>query len=97
MSNCQLKYVAEFNNGKAKVGLKEISEGHPFYDLKGKDNIVMFYSKRYPDHPVVESPWTVHVRGLHTELRMADVVRIGHRLPELLYGRLRARRIQDGD
>ena len=39
--NCQLKFVAEFDNGKAKVGLKEIPEGHPFYNLKGKDNIVI--------------------------------------------------------
>ena len=51
--NCQLKYVAEFNNGGAKVGLKEIPEGHPFYNLEGKDNIVMFYTQRYPDQPMI--------------------------------------------
>ncbi len=51
--NCQLKYVAEFDNGNAKVGLKEIPEGHPFYNLEGKDNIVMFYTQRYPDQPMI--------------------------------------------
>ncbi|MBT8394340.1 MAG: bifunctional aspartate kinase/homoserine dehydrogenase I [Bacteroidia bacterium] len=51
--NCKLKYVAEFNNGNAKVGLKEIPEGHPFYNLEGKDNIVMFYTQRYPDQPMI--------------------------------------------
>ncbi|MFC0605813.1 bifunctional aspartate kinase/homoserine dehydrogenase I [Winogradskyella pulchriflava] len=51
--NCQLKFVAEFNNGEAKVGLKEIPEGHPFYNLKGKDNIVMFYTQRYPEQPMI--------------------------------------------
>lgn len=51
--NSRLKYVAEFNNGKAKVGLKEIPEGHPFYNLEGKDNIVMFYTQRYPDQPMI--------------------------------------------
>jgi aspartokinase/homoserine dehydrogenase 1 len=51
--NCQLKFVAEFNEGKAKVGLKEIPEGHPFYNLKGKDNIVMFYTQRYPEQPMI--------------------------------------------
>jgi aspartokinase/homoserine dehydrogenase 1 len=51
--NCRLKYVAEFDNGKAKVGLREIPMGHPFYDLEGKDNIVMFYTKRYPDQPMI--------------------------------------------
>ena len=52
-NNCQLKYVAEFSDGKATVGLKEIPEGHPFYNLKGKDNIVMFYTKRYPEQPMI--------------------------------------------
>ncbi|MFK7833490.1 MAG: bifunctional aspartate kinase/homoserine dehydrogenase I [Winogradskyella sp.] len=51
--NCQLKFVAEFNNGNAKVGLQEIPEGHPFYNLKGKDNIVMFYTQRYPEQPMI--------------------------------------------
>ena len=52
-NDSQLKYVAEFNNGKAKVGLKEIPKGHPFYNLDGKDNIVMFYSHRYPEQPII--------------------------------------------
>ena len=52
-NNCQLKYVAELVNGEAKVGLKEISVGHPFYNLEGKDNIVMFYTKRYPEQPMI--------------------------------------------
>ena len=51
--NCQLKYVAEYDNGKAKVGLKEIPEGHAFYNLEGKDNIVMFYTERYPRQPLI--------------------------------------------
>jgi aspartokinase/homoserine dehydrogenase 1 len=52
-NNSRLKYVAEFDNGKAKVGLQEIPVGHPFYDLEGKDNIVMFFTKRYPDQPMI--------------------------------------------
>lgn len=51
--NCQLKYVAEFNNGKAKVGLKEVDKDHPFYNLQGKDNIVLFYTSRYPEQPLI--------------------------------------------
>jgi aspartokinase/homoserine dehydrogenase 1 len=50
---CQLKYVAEYKKGKAKVGLKEIPKEHPFYNLEGKDNIVMFYTERYPDQPLI--------------------------------------------
>jgi aspartokinase/homoserine dehydrogenase 1 len=51
--NCKLKYVAEFKNGEASVGLREISNDHPFYNLDGKDNIVMFYTKRYSDQPLI--------------------------------------------
>jgi aspartokinase/homoserine dehydrogenase 1 len=52
-NNCQLKYVAELKEGKASVGLQEIPEGHPFYNLEGKDNIVMFYTERYPEQPMI--------------------------------------------
>jgi len=49
----QLKYVAEFDGEYAKVGLREIPKGHPFFNLEGKDNIVMFYTKRYPQQPMI--------------------------------------------
>lgn len=51
--DCQLKYVAEFNNGKAKVSLKQIDKEHPFYNLKGKDNMVLFFTNRYPEQPLI--------------------------------------------
>lgn len=51
--NCQLKFVAEFTDGKASVGLQHISKDHPFYNLQGKDNIVMFYTMRYPEQPLI--------------------------------------------
>ena len=76
-NNCKLKYVAEYNNGKAKVGLKEIPEGHPFYNLEGKDNIVMFYTKRYPEQPMIikgaGAGADVTASGL-----FADIIRIGN-------------------
>jgi homoserine dehydrogenase len=34
--------VAQFENGKANVGLRFIPKDHPFYNLEGKDNIVLF-------------------------------------------------------
>lgn len=52
-NDCQLKYVAEFNNGKASVGLKEINKEHPFHNLKGKDNIVLFFTERYIEQPLI--------------------------------------------
>jgi aspartokinase/homoserine dehydrogenase 1 len=52
-NNTQLKYVATLKNEKASVGLQEIPKGHPFYNLKGKDNIILFYTKRYNEQPLV--------------------------------------------
>jgi len=52
-SGQKLKYVASFKNGKAQTGLKKISPGDPLYNLEGKDNIVLFTTKRYPDQPLV--------------------------------------------
>jgi aspartokinase/homoserine dehydrogenase 1 len=49
----RLKYVAEFKNGKAKVGLQHIAKDHPFYNLEGKDNIVLFYTNRYKEQPLI--------------------------------------------
>jgi len=76
--NCQLKYVAQLNNGKASVGLQEIPEGHPFYNLKGKDNIVMFYTQRYPEQPMIikgaGAGADVTASGL-----FADIIRIGNK------------------
>lgn len=52
-NDCKLKFVASFENGKASVGLQHISAQHDFFHLYGKDNIVRFYTPRYPDQPLV--------------------------------------------
>ena len=51
--DCRLKYVAEFADGKANVGLQPIPVGHPFYNLEGSDNIVLFFTDRYPENPLI--------------------------------------------
>ncbi len=48
-----LKYVAEFNEGKAKVGLQHIAPESDLYHLYGKDNIVIFKTSRYSEQPLV--------------------------------------------
>ena len=52
-NNAQLKYVAELDGESLSVGLEEIPNGHPFYNLEGKDNIVLFFTKRYPEQPLI--------------------------------------------
>lgn len=49
----KLKYVASYNNGKASVGLQQVDAQHDFYHLYGKDNVVLFYTHRYPQQPLV--------------------------------------------
>lgn len=76
-NNCRLKYVAEFTNGKAKVGLQHIAPTHPFYNLEGSDNIVLFFTDRYPKQPLqikgAGAGSAVTASGL-----FADVIRIGN-------------------
>jgi bifunctional aspartokinase / homoserine dehydrogenase 1 len=49
----KLKFVAQYENGKASVGLQHITPEHNLYHLYGKDNIVLFYTNRYPEQPLV--------------------------------------------
>jgi aspartokinase/homoserine dehydrogenase 1 len=51
--NCKLKFVASFNDGKASVGLQHIPAQHDLYHLYGKDNVVLFYTDRYKEQPMV--------------------------------------------
>jgi len=49
----RLKYIASLVNGKAKVSLGAVDNIHPFYNIQGKDNIVLIHTKRYGDQPLV--------------------------------------------
>jgi aspartokinase/homoserine dehydrogenase 1 len=53
----KLKFVASFEKKEGKVqaavGLKHIPSDSDFYHLYGKDNLVLFYTDRYKDQPMV--------------------------------------------
>lgn len=49
----KLKFVARYENGKASVGLQSIAPDHPFFNLEGKDNIVLYTTNRYADQPLI--------------------------------------------
>ena len=76
-ANSKLKYVAQFEDGKATVGLQEIPKGHDFYNLEGSDNIVLFYTERYPNQPMIikgaGAGAAVTASGI-----FADIIRIGN-------------------
>lgn len=50
---CKLKFVASYDQGKASVGLRHIDPSHDLYNLYGKDNVVLFYTDRYKEQPLV--------------------------------------------
>jgi aspartokinase/homoserine dehydrogenase 1 len=74
--NCKLKFVAVYENGKASVGLQPIPAHSDFYHLYGKDNIVLFYTQRYPEQPLV-----VKGAGAGADVTasgvFADIIRVG--------------------
>lgn len=47
------RFVAKFDEGTAEIGLQEISAGHPFADLQGSNNLVMFTTERYHEFPMI--------------------------------------------
>lgn len=76
----KLKFVATYVDGKAAVGLKHIDPAHDFYHLYGKDNIVSFYTERYPEQPMV-----IKGAGAGAEVTasgvFADIIRAAVPLP----------------
>jgi len=51
--NKKWRFVARFENGIAEVGLQEVDSKHPFYDLEGSNNLVMFTTERYRQFPML--------------------------------------------
>jgi aspartokinase/homoserine dehydrogenase 1 len=60
-AGCKLKFVASYHAsaegdgsvGTASVGLQHIGLQHDLYHLYGKDNVVLFYTDRYKEQPMV--------------------------------------------
>lgn len=72
----KMKYVAQLENGKAKVGIQLVKKGHDFYNLEGSDNIILFYTNRYKEQPLI-----VKGAGAGADVTasgiFADIIRIG--------------------
>ncbi len=74
-NNSVLRYIAKYENGKAEVNLVEVNQSHPFYNLKGNDNIVAITSHNYSSQPLI-----IRGRGAGAEFTasgiFADILRI---------------------
>jgi len=64
-----LRYIAEYENGSAKINLKAIDNTHAFYSLQGSDNIIAFTTNRYFNTPLV-----VRGAGAGAEVTAAGVL-----------------------
>lgn len=51
--NKKWRFVAKFENGIAEVGLQEFESTHPFFDLEGSNNLVIYTTERYHEYPML--------------------------------------------
>lgn len=51
--NKKWRFVAKFENGAGEAGLIEVDSRHPFYDLEGSNNLVMYTTERYNQFPML--------------------------------------------
>ncbi|WP_110480010.1 bifunctional aspartate kinase/homoserine dehydrogenase I [Candidatus Karelsulcia muelleri] len=49
----KLRFIAKYENGNAYVGLQSIKVDHPFFNLEGKDNMVLYNTQRYSEQPLI--------------------------------------------
>lgn len=63
-----LRFMARLENGKASVGMTEISADHIAYNLKNADNVVLIETKRYSPNPMI-----IKGAGAGTEVTAAGV------------------------
>ncbi len=73
----RLKFVAQLKDGKATTKLLAVDKDHPFYNLEGKDNIVLYFTRRYPKQPLL-----IKGAGAGAEVTasgiFADVIKVAH-------------------
>jgi len=56
-SGNRLRFVGVLENGRANLALHEIGGGHPFFNLSGSDNMIVFTTARYRQNPLsVQGP-----------------------------------------
>ena len=48
-----LRFAAVLENGQAAIRLLRVGPDHPFYNLSGSDNMIVFTTERYSERPLV--------------------------------------------
>ncbi|RMD71679.1 MAG: ACT domain-containing protein, partial [Bacteroidetes bacterium] len=72
-----LRFAAVLENGQAAIRLLRVGPEHPFYNLSGSDNMIVFTTERYSERPLV-----VRGPGAGAEVTaagvFAEIIRIGN-------------------
>jgi aspartokinase/homoserine dehydrogenase 1 len=76
-NNKVLRYIARLDSsGAASVKLEEVDSYHPFAQLKGSENIIIFQTERYSDYPLVHrgpgAGSSVTAAGIFADLLMVS-------------------------
>jgi aspartokinase/homoserine dehydrogenase 1 len=71
------RYVAVYEDGTASTGLRSFGPEHPFFQVEGNDNMVLFTTERYKTRPLI-----VKGAGAGAEVTaagvFADIIRIAN-------------------
>lgn len=49
----KFRFIASFDNGKLRVGLRRVDASQPFYNLEGSNNVILLTTDRYMEYPMV--------------------------------------------
>lgn len=52
-NNRRWRFVATFEENNPRVGLQEIGASHPFFDLEGSNNLIIYRTERYNEFPML--------------------------------------------
>lgn len=48
-----MRFIGKLENGIASISLRLVGSDHPFFDLRGSDNMIIFTTNRYKERPLV--------------------------------------------
>ena len=76
--NKKWRFVAKFENGNAEAGLQEVNSSHPFYDLEGSNNLVIYTTERYHEFPMLIKGYgagaSVTAAGIFADLIKVSII-----------------------
>ena len=71
-----MRYIATLDRENARVALAAVAPNHPFFQLKGSENVISFTTLRYRELPLV-----IRGRGAGADVTaagvLADIIRVG--------------------